>query len=168
MNVFIKNFFDEILDKKLLDISRITPEAKEERYPVSAISKIEGISGKCMFPDMSESAQQVIDDFLELIGEIVNVQLLSEADTDDGEYKIDFKIDGNELSVKARVYPLAYYEMVNVIIEYFNKNTNHMLITEYFSGEEVFVVLLDKALGAFTQQSQKNINYEQLDTEVKS
>ncbi len=166
MNLFIKNFIDQLISNSLVSESEITDDLKQEMYPVGAISKAAGIKSACISPDSSGSASDVIKGFLPLIDGKMDIVLLSEGDVDGGEYEISVSLNGKEFNIKERVSPLAYYELAYKIIGHFNESTEYMLITEDFSGEEVFIVLLTKSLGNFVDEYQKNINYDELNTTV--
>ena len=166
VNLYIKKFIDHLVSKSLLKESDITADFRGARYPVDAVSTLQGVVSACFSPDCYESADEIVEGFSLIADGGMTIRLIKEGETDDGEYEVLFHVDGKEVLVKEPMCLLAYYKAISEIIDIFNGESDLRLVVDAFSGEEVFCVLIDKNLADFVNEYQKNINYDELNTEV--
>ncbi len=165
-NLYIKKFIDQLVSKSLLKESDITCEFRDASYPVGAISTLQGVESVCFSPDCYDSADEIVEAFYPIADGRMKIELLGEGEGDDGEYEVLLRINGDNVLIKERIYPLAYYSAVNEIISIFNEVCDFKVVVESFSGEEVFCVLVGKDLADFINKYQDNVNYDELHTEV--
>ena len=166
MNLYIKKFIDQLVSKSLLKESDITSEFRDASYPVDAISTLQGVKSVCFSPDCYDSADEIVEVFSPIADGRMKIELLEEGESDDGEYEVLLRINGDKILIKERMCLLAYYSAVDKIIGLFNDMCDLKIVVEAFSGEEVFCVLVGKELADFINKYQQNMNYDELHTEV--